>query len=90
MFRISFSLGWEERERERARFTCIATLPKALPDLKSYKTTVLSLPLDANTLVSDLLNATETICSPIEDVEVEWNFRVEIGEVLVSSKISIE
>jgi len=70
--------------------TCIATLPNALPLLKSYNTTVLSLPELANTFVSDLLNATLTMCSPTDEFEVEWNLRVEMGEVFVSSKISIE
>lgn len=49
-----------------------------------------SLPLLAKTLVSLLLKATHTICSPVDREEVEWNLRVERGEVLVSSQISIE
>lgn len=68
----------------------MATLPSALPDRRSYNTTVRSLPLEASTFVSDLLNATDTMCSPTELVDVEWNLSVEIGAVLVSSKISIE
>lgn len=76
--------------RDEKRRTRIATRPKAFPDLRSYKTTVRSLPLEASTFVSLLLNATLTMCSPIVLVEVEWNFKVEMGEVFVSSKISIE
>jgi hypothetical protein len=73
-----------------AQLTFIDTRPSALPLLRSYRHTVLSLPLLANTLVSLLLNATQTICSPVDRFEVEWNLRVESGDVLVSSQISIE
>lgn len=61
-----------------------------MPLLKSYRHTVRSLPLLASTLVSLLLNATETMCSPVERVDVEWNLSVESGDVFVSSQISIE
>lgn len=67
----------------------MATRPSALPLRKSYKHTVRSLPLPARTLVSLLLNATQTMCSPEDDVEVEWNLRVESGAVLVSSQTSM-
>ncbi len=61
-----------------------------MPLRRSYRHTVRSEPLEARTEVSDLLKATETMCSPVEREEVEWNLSVESGAVLVSSQISIE
>lgn len=52
------------------------TRPRAFPLRRSYRQTVRSLPLLARTLVSLLLNATETMCSPVERDEVEWNLSV--------------
>ena len=69
--------------------TCMATRPSAFPLRRSYKHTVRSLPLLASTLVSLLLKATQTMCSPDDEVDVEWNLRVESGAVLVSSQISM-
>lgn len=77
------------RKKGDLRRTFIATLPSAFPLLRSYKHTVLSLPELANTLVSLLLNATETMCSPTDEFDVEWNLRVERGAVFVSSQISM-
>lgn len=60
-----------------------------MPLRKSYRHTVRSLPLLANTLVSLLLNATQAMCSPDDEFEVVWNLRVDSGAVFVSSQISI-
>lgn len=75
--------------RTRRRRTCIATRPSAFPLRKSYRHTVRSLPLLANTLVSLLLNATQATCSPDDEFDVVWNLSVERGAVFVSSQISI-
>ena len=65
------AVGAAPHSRAEIKRTFIATRLSAFPLRRSYKHTVLSLPLLARTLVSLLLNATQAMCSPIDAFDVE-------------------